>query len=238
LNDRTLEDLLRHPGIWRPGERCDPSARGLPTGFAVLDRALPAGGWPASGLVDLMIRDHGIGELRLLLPVVTRVIDDGRRALLVHPPCVPYAPAWVEHGVDLSRLLWIRGRDDEQALLVTERAARSGACGVVILWLTGAAPGWRTLRRLQLAAEEGCCLAVVLRDEEGRRAPSPAVLCARLEATGDTTGDTLRVHVDKCRGAFRGATVLEIDHGTAVTGSGTGSNPMPGSRNPGAWVRP
>ena len=90
---RAVDDLLRHPGIWRSTE---PRASGLgsvPSGFDALDRVLPGGGWPAAGLIELLVAGPGIGELRLLVPALERAIRAGQRAALVHPPHVPYAPA-------------------------------------------------------------------------------------------------------------------------------------------------
>ena len=42
----------------------------LPTGFAALDERLPGGGWPRSGLIEILVSRFGVGELTLLLPVL------------------------------------------------------------------------------------------------------------------------------------------------------------------------
>ncbi len=181
-----LDDLLRRPDVWRSDGDAMRSVRVEPTGFAALDRALPGGGWPHASLVELLCETHGVGELRLLLPLVQRCAEDGQRVLLVHPPYVPYAPAWGER-VDLSRLLWVDGDDDRSALAVAERTARSGACALVLLWLPETGVSARALRRLQLAARAGGCLVFVLRGAGARHAPSPAALRASLR-----TADVLR----------------------------------------------
>jgi len=40
----------------------------METGYPALSRDLPGGGWPAGALVDLLVRQTGVGELRLLRP--------------------------------------------------------------------------------------------------------------------------------------------------------------------------
>ena len=177
------------------------------TGFPALDHALPGGGWPAGSLVELLCETHGIGEIRLLLPLVQRAMDDGRRVLLVHPPYVPYAPAWCEHQVDLSRMLWLAGDDEGAALAVAERAARSATCAVVLLWLRHAGDGARAMRRLQLAAQAGCCLVFAMRDVQALVEPSPAALRASLR----TVDGALWLDVHKCRGRAPGALRLTLD---------------------------
>jgi len=63
-----LAELLRHPALWRGAGAGAPEA--IPTGFRALVAGLPGGGWPVNTLVELLVPAAGIGEVRLLLPVI------------------------------------------------------------------------------------------------------------------------------------------------------------------------
>jgi hypothetical protein len=191
----SLDELLRHPGLWRAREHGGAALRpGLPTGFAMLDRCLPGGGWPSQGLVEILTDRSGIGELSLLMPMLARLCGSGPEdgwLAWVSPPHQPYAPALAACGIDLGRVLVIRAQAAEWAM---EQALRSGACSAVLGWA-----GCRNrhgLRRLQLAAEQSRCLAVLFRRLCDGDEPSPAVLRIALEAGRDG----LEVRILKSRG--------------------------------------
>ena len=169
---------------------------GLPTGHADLDACLPGGGWPRQGLVEILSDQRGIGELQLLMPALARL--HGCIAW-VSPPCVPYAPALAEWGVDVGRVLVVHGAGaTEWAMSV---ALRSEACSAVLGWANPRDP--QALRRLQLAAEQSGSLAVLFRPLQAGLVPSPAVL--RLALLGEAHGG-LQVRIVKSRGG-RPATV-------------------------------
>jgi hypothetical protein len=178
----SLDDLLRHPGLWRAREQGGMAGRpGIPTGFATLDRCLPGGGWPSQGLIELLTDHTGIGEVSLLMPALARLCGDERHGgwlAWISPPHQPYAPALAACGIDVRRLLVVRAPPAEWAM---EQALRSGACSAVLGW----APcrDRQSLRRLQLAAEQSRCLAVLFRRLQDGNEPSPAVLRVALEGT-------------------------------------------------------
>jgi hypothetical protein len=175
-----LQDLLQHPSIWRAREQGEAAGRaGLPTGYAVLDRCLPGGGWPPQGLIEILADRTGIGELSLFLPTLARLCGDAQeRGWLawISPPHPPYAPALAACGIDVSRVLVVRAPPAEWAM---EQALRSGACSAVLGW--AACRDRHSLRRLQLAAEQARCMAVLFRSLRDAREPSPAVLRIALE---------------------------------------------------------
>ena len=53
----------------------------------MLDALLPQGGWPASLLIELLLPQPGIGELRLLQHALENL--GPRPVVLVQPPCLP-----------------------------------------------------------------------------------------------------------------------------------------------------
>jgi hypothetical protein len=191
----SLDELLRHPALWRAREPGEAAGQpGLPTGFAALDRCLPGGGWPSRGLVEILADRTGIGELSLLLPVLARLCTGGHEAgwlAWISPPHPPYAPALAACGIDVGRILVVRAPPAEWAM---EQALRSGACSAVLGW--AACRDRQSLRRLQLAAEQSDCLAVLFRRLRDASEPSPAVLRIAL-ASGR---DGLEVRILKSRG--------------------------------------
>jgi cell division inhibitor SulA len=185
----SLDALIHERRLW-PAAGQALGRAGESTGHAALDAALPGGGWPSASLLELLLPLDGVGELRLLLPTLVGLAQQGRGLLMVAPPYLPYAPALAAAGLDLDRLLVLRaeGRD---ALWAAEQGLRSGACGAVLCWPNGADD--RALRRLAVAAEQGDALGFAFRPLRALQQPSPAAL--RMEVM---PGDRVRVH--KCRG--------------------------------------
>jgi cell division inhibitor SulA/protein ImuA len=190
-NPTPLEHLLQHPALWRG--RSLARVETFPSGFPALDAALPGGGWPRSGLVEVLVPRHGIGELSLWLPLITACSTrpEGRWCAFITPPHQLFAPAFAAAGVDLSRLLIVHARPGLWAL---EQALRSSACDLAFCWLEQVRA--RDLRRLVLATEQGATPAIVFRPEAAGRESSPASL--RIAVAPLPGG--IRVQLVKSRG--------------------------------------
>lgn len=224
-----LEKLLQNRQVWKAGQG-NARHRALPTGFPELDATL-GDGWPVGRLIELHVDCHGIGELRLIMPALTRLIGDEDRSrgghgpsrggrpshkwiMLVAPPYVPYAPAFARRGIDMSRLLVVRCRRQADVLWASEQALQSHTCSAVLAWCDGAED--RALRRLQLAAEaDGNCLLVLFRPLRFARQRSPATLRIRLlpERPG-----LLDLQIFKMRGGRPRSLTLDIGVGGAESG--------------------
>jgi len=188
-----LHDLLDDPRLWRAGRQGHHWPT-LPSGYPALDALLPGGGWPAAMLTEIAVERWGSGELALFMPLLARLSANGhaRKAgwiAWIAPPFLPYAPAFAAAGVDLSRMLLVRGRDAGESLWATEQALQSGSCRVVLAWV-GRADG-RQLRRLQLAAESGRTPLILFRPPSALAAPSPAAL--RISLVAGAGGACLRL---------------------------------------------
>jgi hypothetical protein len=207
--DGVLDELLRHPGLWRARDGVRDAAvapRVVTTGFAVLDECLPGGGWPLGALTEILHPVRGMGELSLVLPALAELSRGDRWIAWITPPFLPVAPALEAHGVDLARLMVVREADGARAPWAAEQALRSGACAAVLWWpqapprqRSGRDHGFRCLRRLQLAAEQGAALGVVFRAASAAAVASPAALRLLLERRGEA----LEVAVLKSRGGGR-----------------------------------
>ncbi len=197
----SLEQLLENPRVWR-GRAHGRVEAGLASGYDALDRHLPGGGWPRHALTEILVEQYGIGELELLMPALSRLSADDPVVpyaepgwiAWVAPPFQPYPPALSGWGLNLSRLLIVRPKDDSEILWSAEQALSSGTCSAVLLWPEKLSD--QDSRRLQLAAEKGRSWAIAFRPRRARQQPSAAAL--RIELEADQVGTHL--HIFKSRG--------------------------------------
>ena len=200
----SLEKLLENPRVWRGSSQVD-TRIGLASGFAKLDRCLPGGGWPQQALTEILVEQCGVGELRLLMPALAQLSTEEPHAqhddysepgwiAWIAPPFQPYAPALQQCGIDLSRMLVVRPKDDSELLWSAEQALSSGTCAAVLSW--PATLDDQASRRLQLAAEKGNSWAIAFRPLAARKQSSAAALRLELQSTEQGT----RVHILKSRG--------------------------------------
>ena len=196
--DLKLARLLELPAIWR-GRSAARRVEVLPTGYAALDACLPGGGWPRTGLIEILVPRFGVGELYLLLPALAALTrrPAARWCVWVTPPLEPYAPALTAHGATLERMLVVRA---PEALWAFEQTLGSGASDIALAW-AARSPRPRGVRRLHLAAERGKTLGVLFRPQRASLESSPAIL--RLTVESRPSG--ARVTCLKSRGGARGS---------------------------------
>ncbi len=192
-----IDTLLQHPSLWR-GRGAEVPA-GFPTGFTALDAALPGGGWPRRGLVEVLTAGSGCGELALWAPLVAQLTcsETARWGAFVSPPFEPFAPAWNARGARLDRLLIAHAapsRSTPGPLWALEQCLLSGACGIGFAWPREAS--MTELRRLTLAAEKGAALAVLIRPLAAALQHTTAILRIAIERRATH----LRVQLLKGRG--------------------------------------
>ncbi|MDP1901727.1 MAG: translesion DNA synthesis-associated protein ImuA [Rubrivivax sp.] len=215
---RAPEEL--HPALWRAHQLACPREAVVPSGYAELDAQLPGGGWPARVLTELLLPHPGVGELRLLAPVLAALQRQQRSLMWFDPPASPCAWALAALGLDLRQLVVVRARHEPKGvravartpqrlpaadtLWALEHALKSGHLGAVLAWLPARLPA-DALRRLQLAAQGHDGPVFLLREmqvhtRQGAAAmipPSAAPLRLRLASAGP---DLLRVALIKRRG--------------------------------------
>lgn len=196
----SLDALLQQRRVWK-GSADIAVAPAQPTGHAQLDAVLPGGGWPEAALSELLLAHPGSGELQLLWPTLARLTRSRERVVLVAPPFIPFAPAWLQAGVDLRWLVLVQASEKE-ALWAAEQCLRSGSCAAVLCWPQRIND--RGLRRLQLAAATGESLGFACRSLREADNPSPAALRLALDAW------PRQVRVLKSRGAMPAARPLAL----------------------------
>ena len=133
----SIDDLLRHPGLWRAREQGGATSQpaGLPTGYAALDRCLPGGGWPSQGLIEILTRSSRHrrtepADARARRAVAARIMGTAgspgsrRRTSRTHLHSPPAAST-------CGACCVVRAQPAEWAM---EQALRSGACSAVLGW--------------------------------------------------------------------------------------------------------
>lgn len=214
----TIDALLAKARVWRGkgALEADP-ARRISSGHEALDLLLPEGGWPENGLIELLVDEHGIGEIKILMPLLRRanpeaaVAREGRWIAWLAPPFLPYAPALESAGLALERQLIVRTLQSKEVWWAMEQVLRSGQCAAVLAW-AGKAEG-HVLRRLKLAAEQGGSAGILFRSTRYRSEASPANLRAVLKGSEAA----LEIEVFKSQGGRTGRTQVSAS-GLGVIG--------------------
>ena len=191
-----------HPALWLAHQLSRSVDKPLASGFRALDAQLPGGGWPRRTLSELLLPHAGVGEIRLLAPVLVAIQRERRLVMLFDPPAGLCAGSLAQLGFDVEQLLVIHTRcgaapaGPGDPLWALEQALKSGHVGAVLAWLPPRLRPER-LRRLQLAAQVHDGSAFVLREMAAATRPSPAALRLALRAGG---ADMLSVRLLKRRG--------------------------------------
>lgn len=203
---RRVVDVASLPaGIWRGDQLGHGSTPALSSGFAALDSELPGAGWPLSMLTELIGREPGIGELRLLVPLLRQLTRERKIVILLAPPHIPYAPALAGFGVDLDYLLIVQAPNAADRLWAVEQTLKSASFGCLLAWLPQEKTRPEHLRRMQLAAQGAQGPAFLFRPLAAQFEASPAPLRLLLLPKPD---QKLCVQLLKRRGPVLGHSLL------------------------------
>jgi len=191
-------------GVWRGDQWLAPDRPSVPSGHALLDRALPGGGWPPCQLIELLQPAGMHTEWRLLLPTLSRSAASGL-VLLIAPPHNPNLQALAAQGLGCERLWRVDAGTPSHRLWAAEQALRCTDVSAVVAWFPHAES--QALRRLHTAAQaagpvghpgrQAGPLLFAWRPAEARASASPATLRLQVNSLGR---QGLRVEVFKRRG--------------------------------------
>ncbi|WP_321792561.1 translesion DNA synthesis-associated protein ImuA [Caballeronia sp. J97] len=190
---KNIEEL--HPSLWRGSQLARAYGMTIETGFPHLTVELPGGGWPVGSLVELLVQQPGVGEVRLLHPALVSVSK--RPLVLLQPPHVPNALALTYLGLPAEKLMWLHAPKTGDALWSAERVLSAGTCGALLFWQQHIRQ--ESLRRLHLAAQSTETLLVLIRPLACAQDASPATL--RLAVRPADGG--INVNIVKRRGPTR-----------------------------------
>lgn len=153
------------------------------TGIPVLDEILPCGGWPKSGLVEIILPDAYSDSLSLLMPALIRLSQQGRWIAMVNPTWPTRSELLTETAINHARVLQVNPHPGRSALWTAESMLYSGDCSVVMAW-----PNCRTElmgKRLQKAAAHGKALGILFSYESFETQPSGVDTRLKLEVDGE-----------------------------------------------------
>jgi protein ImuA len=184
-----------HPSLWRASQLARGGGRVVETGYPALSAELPGGGWPVGALVDLLVQQAGVGELRLLRPALSA--GENRPVAFVQPPHTPHGLGLSYIGLPIERVLRVQTAKTADALWSVEQILRAGSCSALIFWTQYAKAS--SLRRLHLAAQLSETLFVMVRPLAAAQDSSPALLRLALRPSADG----LTVDIVKRRGPAR-----------------------------------
>lgn len=229
---RSAHDSARLPAsVWRADQLGHAGTPALSSGFAALDAELPGAGWPLGMLTELICRESGIGELRLLVPLLRQLTRERRVVVLLAPPHLPYAPALAGFGIDLDYLLVVQATQAADRLWAVEQTLKSSSFGALLAWLDQDRTRPEHLRRMQLAAQGAQGPAFLFRPLAAQFEPSPAPLRLLLQPRPE---QRLSVQLLKRRGPVLAAPLLlELPQPVVAIGLRPRTPQPPGAQPPG-----
>jgi len=186
----------------------------IPLGAGGLGELFPDGQLASGSLVELLPSVPGAGAWTLALLLARHACGERKTLLITDAERCFYPPAARSYGIDPDRTILVRPRSASDAMLALAQALRCPAIGAAI----GAVERLpdREGRRLQLAAESGGAIGVLLRPLSALGAPSFASVRLRIEPLPSVrTLRRMRLEVLRCRGGHEGKTIgVEIDDAT------------------------
>ncbi len=171
IRSQRLAELASQVRRLRETQR--PNVGLCPTGFEPLDAAL-GGGLARGAIHELLTPDTFAPARTLALLLARRAMETagsgvfaprGQWLLYLDQPGDFYPPAAASLGVRMERLVVVRPRRSVEALWACEQALRCRSVAAVIAPLPGLSS--YISRRLQLAAERGGGLGLILRSDHG-----------------------------------------------------------------------
>lgn len=148
----------------------------ITTGIAALDVLLPASGLRQGALVELVSAADGAGAWTLGVMMAARVCRERKMLVIVDAERRLYPPAAARLGLELDRSIVVRPSSRRDVYQAIVQSLRCPAVGAVFAWQERLSP--REFRRLQLAAQTGGAVAILLRPPSAVRLRSCAT--ARL----------------------------------------------------------
>lgn len=235
---RLTEEVRRIEGVHRQTT----DAETVGTGCAAVDRLLPGRGLRRGTLVEWLAADpasdgtgyghraasgvrsneggagSGAGATTLALIAGREACRGGGLLAVLDYERTFYPPAAAALGIDLARLVVVRPRHRSDEAWTLDQMLRSRALGAVLAW-----PGnWQetVYRRLQLAAEAGAALGLLVRPAAVAGEPCWAELRWRIEPRPSPARRRWRLEVLRIRGGQTGLKTagmeVELDETTGA----------------------
>jgi len=204
----------------------------LSSGCPALDRALPGNGFRSGTLVEWLFRGEGDGTVTLVFRAAVAACRDGGTVVVLDRSGEFYPLAAVAQGIESDRLIVVHPGNKADHSWALDQVLRCPAVAATVAWpdsRDGKLDG-RTFRRLQLAAEQGGGLGLLVRPESVRSLPSWADVRLLVEPLPSRSPygrlRRMRIVILRCRGGRGGQIVeaeipLKSDVGRAPHGRGS-----------------
>ncbi|HEY3394955.1 MAG TPA: hypothetical protein VGK58_19780 [Lacipirellulaceae bacterium] len=164
---RLMQQLLLQLGRWEAAAAEDATV--FSSGAAAIDRLLPGGGLRHGMLVEWLSAQGG-GAATLSLLAAREACREGGALVVIDRRQIFYPQAAAAWGIDLDRLIVVRPRSARDELWAAVQSLRSPA--VAAVWGMIDRLDSPAFRRVQLAAQAGRTLGLLLRPPSARGQPS------------------------------------------------------------------
>lgn len=193
----------------------------ISSGCRGLDQLLPGGGFARGSLIECLGNGPHAGGASTVALILARqaALEGGAIVVLDHQHWF-YPPGAAVLGIDLEEVVVVRAHNQRDRIWALDQALRCLA--VAAVWAPLEQIEEHDFRRLQLAAEEGGGLGLLVRSHQVRHQPSWSDIQLLIEpravgAEQVRTGRRLQIAVTRCRqGQVGGRVEVEIDE---VTGA-------------------
>jgi len=192
-------------GVQRPSDETS-----ISSGCPALDARLPRRGFSRGTLVEWLAPNDACGAATLALLAAREACRTGGALVVLDRQRRFYPPAAVAWGIELEQLIIVQAATEADELWAFDQALRCPA--VAAVWAPCGEIDWRDFRRLQLAAETGGALGLLLRPAALRGQPTWSdvqLLIEPLPAGEKDAGVRLRLEITRCRGST-GGQVIEL----------------------------
>lgn len=164
---RRLRTRLRE--MQRAEGRSSGAAGPSSTGIGALDALLVPGVFRPGMIVEWVAAGAGSGMALLAAAMAARALQAGGALVVIDERREFYPPAALHLGLNLQRTIIIHPRNHQETAWALEQTLRCGGAAVTLAWVERLSD--RLCRRLQLAAEQGARLGLLLRSAPALRAP-------------------------------------------------------------------
>ena len=202
----------------RPGVGSAP----ITSGCGPLDRLLPWGGLRRGALVEWLAEGEGAGAATLAMLAAREAARQGGAVVVLDACGEFYPPAAVRLGIEPERLLVVQTTSPADHAWALDQVLRCPGVAATVAYpeQLGGRLGGRSFRRLQLAAEQGGGLGLLLRPAAVRGEPSwgdARLLITPKPAAGTDAVRRLNIELLRCRGGTGGGSVdVEWDDETCT----------------------
>lgn len=147
------------------------ASESISTGCVALDQCLPNAGYVPGSIVEYLRTAPACGASYLAYAAAASALKArGGFLVVVDTQQSVYPPALAMHGIDLNQVVLVRPESRADAIWATDQALRTPAVAAVVAEIEKVDD--RAARRLQLAAEMGNGLGILIRSAAARRFPS------------------------------------------------------------------